>query len=208
MNLLRRPHRRLEEDRTAILEYMRQQLRQKESQWKDTSFSFWTGQAVSQVVTEEHIYRIFAPCDWDVKRPGITQIIRDQLKRILCILIRIEWTSWNDFQRIFFSHPDSRIQPTPNDHDLPFSEVKFLPEEYRSLFEREQYSFCPIVIKEGTHNTYSAHRRLPFLASETVGGGLYGRVEKIEIQIGHLVYDTDQHRNEPNQKVKNTSPLR
>lgn len=87
------------------------------------------------------------------------------------------------------------------DHDLPLrledAREAFGSDGYQ--FWREQYIFCPVVLKENDESSYVDNRAscpMPFIEEPVeIGRGAYGIVRKVTIEKGHLVNERDKLEN-------------
>ena len=95
------------------------------------------------------------------------------------------------------------------DADLPFDEetcVSLLAKEAGRLFYKTQFQFCPVVLKKTERGIYTSHRAqcpLPFLESEVLGEGSFGKVFKVKIEKKQFYKEDDTSAN---QKVSCTCP--
>jgi hypothetical protein len=124
--------------------------------------------------------------------------IRDNLLKILSILVAIEWLEWNKFHLIFLA-PMKDPFARRLDKSLPFPlnelvDDSFLGRRMGEKFWKMQYAFIPIVIEEGVEKGYPAWKRLPFIQSERkhLGTGIYGSVTKEVIAV-HQFRWRDSH---------------
>ncbi|KAL1593243.1 hypothetical protein SLS60_010851 [Paraconiothyrium brasiliense] len=123
---------------------------------------------------------------------------------IISILIMIRFTDWNEFGRLF-------IELNRDDKAIPFEHDKlvddsFLGSDIGKDFWKEQWKFCPLVIKESETaikltGKEEVHRRFPFVEmEERIGDGASCTVYKQVIAARHLRYST------PLRKSLNTKP--
>jgi hypothetical protein len=128
--------------------------------------------------------------------------IRDNLLKILSILVAIEWTEWNKFHNIFLVRVEDSF-PRRSDESIPFplndlQDDSFLGRRMGGKFWKEQSAFIPIVIEEGLDKEYPARKRLPFIYSERkhLGTGSYGSVTKEVIAVHQFKWNTSQNLND------------
>ncbi|KAJ4351544.1 uncharacterized protein N0V89_006887 [Didymosphaeria variabile] len=124
--------------------------------------------------------------------------------RIISILIMIRFTDWNSFCRLF-------IELNRNDEAIPFEhdqlvDDSFLGSDIGKDFWKEQWKFCPLVIKEAETpiklTGKEVHRRFPYVETEEwIGDGASCTVYKQVIAARHLIYSAPL-RNSINTKPK------
>jgi hypothetical protein len=128
--------------------------------------------------------------------------IRDNLLKILSILVAIEWRQWNKFTGIFLAsmHVPHACRL---DESIPFTledleQESFLGDRMGEMFFTTQYAFIPIVIEEGKVMEYPAWKRLPFIQSERkhLGKGSYGLVTKEVIAVNQFRWKDSQNLND------------
>jgi hypothetical protein len=128
--------------------------------------------------------------------------IRDNLLKILSILVAIEWTEWNKFPSIFLAQmndPDSRRL----DKSIPFpldvlEHESFLGIRVGEKFYTAQYAFIPIIIEEKEYREYPSWNRLPFIQSgrKHLGEGSYGSVTKEFVAVHQFKWKDSQNLND------------
>jgi hypothetical protein len=128
--------------------------------------------------------------------------IRDNLLKILSILVAIEWREWHKFHNIFLA-PIQDPSARRLDKNIPFSRTdlednSFLGRRMGAKFWKEQSAFVPIVIEEGLDKEHSAKKRLPFVQSarEKLGTGSYGSVTKEVIAPHQFMWKDSKNLND------------
>lgn len=109
--------------------------------------------------------------------------IRENLLKILSILVAIGWSEWHRFYNVFLEpmkdHRRSRLDKSiPFDLDV-LEHRSFLGDWGRN-FRDNQYMFYPIMVEEGKALEYERWRPVPFILKEgeELGRGNYGVVRK------------------------------
>jgi hypothetical protein len=167
-----------------------------------TPLEFITLRNLRKVIDRDRLRKLLQKNKW-YKEAELGHIYTNFL-RIIGVLITIQWPDWESFPWIFLDPKDPVGRPTRGDNHLPFIDVSFLEHTTsRRLFELDQYIFCPIVIKENSHDVIgNKKRRLPFLNSSPVGdGGAGTTVFKVEVEKYQIIYTAGQAGGEPNTRV-------
>ena len=90
------------------------------------------------------------------------------------------------------------------DDDLPFDQHfarQLFGEEGGRIFFDTQFAFVAVTLERGLfHREYQALRCLPYLQSEHIGSGAYGKVYRVKIEKGHFLF------REPRSRNKDVSP--
>ena len=110
--------------------------------------------------TERRLDELF--CDFHWADESFLGMINSQLLKVLSILVRIRWTEWSQFKRIFVDR-EGRL-----DKDLPFIDIdswvdKPFTNSMAQDFEAQQSTFLPIIIFENEDRHYSPSFRMPFI---------------------------------------------
>lgn len=124
----------------------------------------------------------------DLFRPGFDRVliplVKESLLRTLSILVYINWPDWSLFGPIFVHHRNARGERDRLDDHLHRYTLEalnvFLDPIRADHFLAERWTFCPIVLEEGTTQHFSSDWRLPFVNPEPtpIGSGGYGQVTK------------------------------
>ena len=111
---------------------------------------------------------------------------------VLAILLYIRAHA-ETLERILKQIADGTSSALFSDIDLPVERdtaLGVLGKEDGQDFFNGQFSFCPVVLKEGDESVYVGHRKscpLPFCEEPTdVGEGTYAKVSKVIIEKGHF----------------------
>lgn len=185
-----------EKDREELLMSLRKDLKERRSVPKHSDAFFVTAHAVGEVLTTGTIKLIFAGLPWRVD--SHVDMIWKYLSQVLATLITVKWTGWSNFKTIFLTQRDAFDRPVRGDHQLPFSDLTFLEEDFREEFERSQHIFRPIVIEENSHKGFPSKSRLPFLESEKVGDGGFGEVFRVLVERNQILYTSGVYKGDFN----------
>lgn len=182
------------------------------------SASFISKSAIDTVLTLVALNNIFQPYRWHSE--DVVQEIYHHMRRVVAVLILIEWNGWKDFEEHFLKGKDSSQRPVLGDHALPFTTMdiySFIGDsKLQKQFQKIQYEVCPILITENKHETYEDIFRLPFIKGELRKPGMHGSVKAVKIERGQLKYTTELHEGTVNSEVLslkariqlgNTNPL-
>lgn len=141
------------------------------------------------VLRREHIKELFEHLPW--YNEDLRTDLAKSMKLIMCILIFANTTEWLNFPRYFYLDSDMKT-PRYSDQDLPIKDTDFFqdaPSDLRKQFLAKQYIFCPVVVKENSHATYSSEYRLPILRVEKLNiVSAQGDVKKVVIEKRYLQY--------------------
>lgn len=123
--------------------------------------------------------------------------VRNNLIKVLSILVAIRWDDWSKFERIFLEGEGRRLR---EDHSLPFAlsaleDDSFLGMSFASDFLNVQHAYIPIVVEQGESKIYPRTRPLPFLKSQSsqIGVGGFGVVTK-EVVACHQFMPKSEYR--------------
>ncbi|KAI9927062.1 hypothetical protein ASPWEDRAFT_122136 [Aspergillus wentii DTO 134E9] len=131
----------------------------------------------------------------DLMRLGVPKpcipIVKDEFIQTISILVYIGWTEWHRFGQVFLDHFDAQGNRDRSDRMIPTNTLTTLEDNsylgrlWAGRFLENQYTFCPVDLKEGENGPVSKEWRLPFINTheEIIGKGGYGKVTK-EIVAG------------------------
>ena len=175
----------------TLLLKLSSELEDKSSGTEGTGYKFIHPDDARAVLRREDVKALFSSLTWyhEDDRTALWQ----NMCLILCILISMRWTDWDDFQAYFYYPGKGLKYPRYMDKDLPIKREDFLetvPSSFSKRFHEYQYRFVPIFINENSHLKYSTDHRLPILKTEPVrdAEGAQGVVEKIHIERRFLYY--------------------
>lgn len=175
----------------TLLLQMGGELEDKSSITEGTGHSFIHPDDARAVLRREYVKDLFSSLSWyqEDDRTALWQ----SMCLILCILISMRWTNWDDFKTYFYYPGQGLKHPRYTDKNLPIKREDFLekvPSAFSKRFHEYQYRFVPIFIKENSHLKYSTDHRLPILKTEPLhdAEGAQGVVEKIHIERRFLYY--------------------
>lgn len=204
-------------ERLILMSDFRKEFKTKMSQPDASTGSsantFLTYPAVKEVLDKHRLQLVLQNYPWFTD--DVLDRLSDSCLRVVATLITIEWPNWEQFKDLFLEKTDQSDRFIRGDHYLPFktSELGFLePREYRTLFEREQYTFCPLIIKEGDDEKHDERVRLPFLSSLEGNDGASGVVTRKTVEKYQIQYKSSSAQGERfyNQQVRQsyTIPVR
>jgi hypothetical protein len=171
----------------ALLVRIRKDLQSKYSRPENSENVFIHPEDARAVLTRERVKDLLKHFRW-YHEDDRTKVWKS-MSLILCILVTIEWNAWADFKTTFFPTGNYLQNPRCTDKDLPLENVSFLPHTIREDFQREQYIFLPVFIKQDSHNAYDFKRRLPIMTAIPIEEtGAQGEVDKVYIEKGYLQY--------------------
>ncbi|CZR50161.1 uncharacterized protein PAC_00033 [Phialocephala subalpina] len=119
------------------------------------------------------------------------EFVRENLLTTLTILVDIGWEDWQNFVLFYVNHKNSQGKNDRLDDGIPSltrsALQSFLGTTYGWLFFRARHIYTPIVVTEGTSETYDKGRRLPFVnEGKLLGEGASGKVYEETIAGGQL----------------------
>jgi hypothetical protein len=200
-----KPDHRKAENKESEIKSIREDLEKLKSRPEGSNrtrdLTFITLRNLRKVIDRDRLRKLLQEFRW--YKEALLEHIYTQFLRIVGILISVEWPDWENFPAIFLEPLDPLGRPSRGDIHLPFIDVHFLTHTTsQRLFELDQYIFCPITIKENSHDVISnKKRRLPFLSSSSIGGGGSGTVSKVEVEKYQILFTAGQAGGEPNTKV-------
>jgi hypothetical protein len=205
-NPLKSPHkpdRRKVENKESEISSIREDLEKAKSRPEGSNrtrdLTFITLRNLRKVIDRDRLRKLLQEFRW--YKEALLEHIYTEFLRIVGILIIVGWPDWESFPTIFLQPIDPFGQPSRRDIHLPFIDVSFLTHTTsQRLFELDQYIFCPITIKENSHDVIGRKRRLPFLSSSSIGEGGSGTVSKVQIEKYQILFTAGQAGGDPSMR--------
>jgi len=161
---------------------------------EDEHLSFASVEDLEMIWDKSRLEQLSKGLDWS--KPDLLDRARKYFRKVLSLLIWIEWDDWPEFGNLFLEHIGANRRLDRWDDALPLSDISFIQtEQIRTRFRNQQYIFAPIVIIEDDdeddktdYKQFSEKHRLPFLQAEEIGQGGSGTVTKALIVAGQFGY--------------------
>lgn len=156
---------------------------------------FITESNLKEIWTKPRIEELFDRQAWiceSISGQPILEYVRQNLLKVLSILVYIEWIDLTDFNLEFVSHVDDKGRWNRQDKDLPL-DIRTIGHDHNANtlardFRRDQYKFIPIIIKERGDEDYPTENYvLPFCnGAKVIGEGSFFKVYKTTIPCGQF----------------------
>lgn len=146
---------------TAIREELDERSFRKDD--NDCKFMFITTHVLEKIWTDDCLTEFFEGFEWADK--NFIEAVKKKFLKVISILVRIGWNSFEDFRAAFYDYPDRQ------DSNLPFhdiSKIKQLDSPTANDFCTRQYNFIPITIEEEKDQELSESYLFPFVKKSEV----------------------------------------
>lgn len=200
MALMGRKHRVQDVFARSVLE-LRIDLEAKFSCTAGTGFAFIHPNETELIITPKRIHNLFGNHSWYQNNHFE---LWEHMRLIICTLVVAGWDSWDHWEQsqgLFFRGSAKAKKPRLTDKDLPTTLSAFTqPPSHQLLggFQRAQYVFAPVVIRQGSHCVYSEQHGLPILKAEDVDPqGAQGEVQKVTIEANFLDFGNQSCNSQP-----------
>ncbi len=152
--------------------------------WPDPREQFITMQSLEKIWKRQMLKDFLV-----VLGSGGTEILIETVQmhliKTISILVHIKWEEWSRFESIFFpSGWAGRVHQDRTDESLPHIHEKLKDDSFLGSaawdFFNKQNAYLPVVIEQGSNETISRTRPLPFIKSKQkqIADGGFGIVTK------------------------------